>query len=289
MPPTDTCHHCGYAIPHDASICPGCNRRHGRPAPRLEDRAHGRSVLVREAIWARRLLVATGWLGLGLGLVAVARPVAAWDRMAEHLRDDAALQLDHLGRLAACSALLCLVLAAATALAWSARSRRHAEALGLAHDPASPWSLPGWLLPGQEARQARIDIDQIWRDTSPLVASLPHRGWSRRLVSRVALRWWSLWTWLPAVVLLGDLVFHADDGALGGARSPAAVAAAALLVATSRAYYDVIGIVTVAHAHRAATARRAPDPIPVQDPEPPAVDPLDPLEPLAGELGRLAG
>jgi hypothetical protein len=272
MPPTDTCHHCGYAIPVDASICPGCNRRHGRPAPRLEDKVH-RSPMLREALWARRLFVATGWIGLGLGLVAVARPVAGWDQIADRLRDDAALRLDHLGRLVALSALLCLLLAAAATVAWTARTRRHASALGLSTDPASAWSLPGWLLPGQEARRAKTEIDQVWRDTSPLVASLPHRGWSRRLVSRVVLRWWTLWLWLPAIGVLVDLVAHADDGALSGTRAPAAVAAAALLVATARAFYDVIGIVTVAHAHQEAADRARPRP----------------LEPLAGELRRLAG
>jgi hypothetical protein len=257
MPPTDTCHHCGYAIPVHASICPGCGRHHARVAARADRRPRASSPLLRTATWARRLLVATGWFGLALGVVGVARPIAAWDRVADDLADDAALQLDHAGRLAALSALLCLGLAAAAAVAWTLRTQRHGRAIGVRRDPASPWSLPGWLLPGQEARLAKAGVDLVWRESSPLVGALPHRGDTRRLVSRVVLRWWSLWLWLPAAAALVALVAHADDGALGGDRAAVAVATGALLVATARAFYDVIGIITVAHGHQEASTKAA--------------------------------
>jgi hypothetical protein len=257
MPPTDTCHHCGYAVPHEAPICPGCGRRHGRAAPRLEDGAHPTSALLRIAVWARRLLVVSGWLGLGLVLVAGARPLAAWDRLADDLADDTVTRLDHAGRLVALGALLCLGLAALATVAWTRRTQRHARAIGVRDDRASPWSLPGWLLPGQAARQAKASVDEVWRDNSPLVGALAHRGWSRRLVSRVVLHWWALWLWLPAAGALLAIVAHPDDGALAGQRAGVGVAAGALLVATARALYDVVGIITVAHGHREAANRAA--------------------------------
>jgi hypothetical protein len=257
MPPTDTCQHCRYAIPAHASICPGCGRHHARTPARLEAGAHPSSPLLRNAVWARRLLVATGWFGLALGVAGVARPIAAWDRVADELADDAALQLDHVGRLASLSAAICLGLAILATVLWTIRTQRHAVAIGVRRDPASPWSLPGWLLPGQEARLAKAGVDLLWRESSPLVGALPQRGDTRRLVSRVVLRWWSLWLWLPAGVALVVLTAHVDDGALGGDRAAVAVATGALLVATARAFYDVIGIVTVAHGHQEASTRAA--------------------------------
>lgn len=256
---SDVCSHCSYRIPETASICPGCGRRHGITAPRLEEHPQRRSPLLRDARWARRFLVVAGWNGLALALVAVARGVADVDRVAKELElaDDAVLQLDHIARLCALAALIALGLAAVATVVWVLRTMRNTRALGLLPGPTSPWSLPGWLLPGRAARRSKASVDQVWRDRSPLVGSLPSRGSSRRLVSRVVLRWWSLWLWLPATVVLAILVAHADAGALGDERGAAAVAAGALLVATARAFYDVIGIITVAHAHRGEDVARA--------------------------------
>lgn len=248
---TDTCHHCGYRIPADATLCTGCGRRHAAPAPVLEARPLRRSPMLREARWARRFLAVAGWLGLGLVLVALARELTTIDELAAELDDGTTLRLDHAGRLVSCAALLALGLAALAIAVWTRRTHRNAVALGVADDLRSPWSLPGWLLPGNEARAAKARVDQVWRESSPLVGALPRRGSSRRIVSRVVLRWWSLWVWLPATVVLVDLVRHTDDGALADVRALAAVAAGALLVATARAYYDVVGIITVAHAHQA--------------------------------------
>jgi hypothetical protein len=68
----------------------------------------------------------------------------------------------------------------------------------------------------------------------------------------------------------------------------AAVAAGALLVASARALYDVIGIITVAHAHRHDDLARARAALPWDDrddgwlPDPDGDDERDDaLEPLA--------
>lgn len=245
----EICRHCSYRIPQDASICPGCGRRHGMRAPLLEDHPERRSPLLRDARWARRFLAVTGWIGLGLGLAAAARALAAADRMNDRFADDAVLRVDHAARVLALAALLALLASVVALVVWVRRTVRNAAALGRPAHGTSPWALPGWLLPGRAARDARAEVDGVWRDRSPLVGSLPQRGSSRRLVSRVVLRWWSLWLWVPAVVGLAVLVAHADVGALGDERGFVAVAAGALLVATARAYYDVVGIITVAHAH----------------------------------------
>lgn len=267
MPPTDICHHCRYSIPHDASTCPGCGRRHGRRAPRARLRRHPRS-LQRDARWARRLFMVTGWLGLSLGLVALARGAAGFDRVAVELVDDATLRLDHLGRLIALSALFSLSAAALTTVAWVRQTASEARALHFPGSGVNPWSLPGWLIPGKAARDAKVEVDHLWRENSPLVGALRPHGSSRQIVSTVVFRWWSLWLWVPAAVALAELVAHADAGALLERRGLVAVAAGSLLVSTARAYYDVLGIITVAHAHqrdhlayrRAQFAAEAPSP-----------------------------
>lgn len=247
---TDICEHCGYRIPGQASICSGCGRRRGMRAPRIEELPLHRSPLLRDARWARRFLVVSGWLGVGLGLAAAARAIVGIDRVAEDLAVDAQLQIDHFGRLVALSTLLALGCTALALLAWGRCTYRNTRALRLHAGATSPWSLPGWLLPGRAARAAKTSVDQVWREHSPLVGALPRRGSSRRLVSRVVLRWWSLWLWVPATGVLVAVVAHADDGALRDERGLVAVAAGALLVATARAFYDVVGIITMAHAHQ---------------------------------------
>jgi hypothetical protein len=101
-------------------------------------------------------------------------------------------------------------------------------------------------------------------------------------VSQVVLRWWALWLALPAVaallvVIVGESVETASDGQ---ALMLTGVAAAALLVVAIRSTYDVLGIVTVAQAHRAeallrerdaavrtGAPRPAPEPLVVSDHE----------------------
>lgn len=258
---TDTCHHCSYRIPEVASICPGCGRRHSGLAPSLEDHPQPRSPLLRDARWVRRCITAAGWIGLGLALAAGARLVVENDAVSEHVADDALLRIDHAGRLLALAGLLCLGAAAVATAAFTRRTVRNARVLGLRGGAARSWSLPGWLLPGRAARTAKAEVDQVWRSTSPLVGALPRRGSTRRIVSRVVLRWWSLWLWAPAAAALGSLVAHADDGALAAERGYLAVATGAVLVAFARALFDVVGIITVAHAHRGAQVLQALEPL----------------------------
>ena len=77
---TEICRHCRFRIPDDATICPGCGRRHEPRA--LAARLHGRSPLLHGARWTRRLLVLTGWLAVAFGTLALARYVAGLGRVA---------------------------------------------------------------------------------------------------------------------------------------------------------------------------------------------------------------
>lgn len=139
-----------------------------------------------------------------------------------------------------------------TTVLWARRSGRNARALGLPAGAGSAWSLAGWFVPGRAARDRRRLVDAEWRETSPVVATLHRAGDSRGPLSRVVVRWWALWLWVPAVGVLAAAAAGTglDEPTGAPELGLAGVAAAAALVAALRSLYDVIGIVTVAHAHR---------------------------------------
>jgi hypothetical protein len=264
VPHTEICRHCRYRIPSDATICPGCSRRH-EPHP-AGDLAPGapvpvRSRLLHQARTARRLLLLSGWTAVAFGGAALARYTVGLDRVAARLHDDVPVRLTDLTQRLGELALAVLVLTTVGLVLWARSAHRNLHPLELTPDRWSPWSLPGWLLPGKDARRAKAAVDAQWRGDSPLIAHLPGPRWSRQPVSRVVLRWWTLWLWVPAVgVLVAVVVDRGADGApaLAGQLPLAGVAAAALVVATVRALYDVVGILTLAQAHRAEALWRRP-------------------------------
>ena len=249
---TDICRHCRFGIPDDATICPGCGRRH---EPRALGSVHrGRSPLLHLAQWTRRLLIVTGLMAVAFGVVALARYGAGLGRVTPNLSHDVPGRLARDTQLLAKLTLLALGLTIGCTAWWARHLHRNLPALDLQHQLLSPWSLLGWMVPGRTARRRKLGVDADWRDRSPLVAALPASGWSRRPVSQVVLRWWALWLWAPAAIVLVAIVVDsraAGAPALGGELALVGVAAAALVVATVRAMYDVVGILTVAQAHRA--------------------------------------
>jgi hypothetical protein len=76
------------------------------------------------------------------------------------------------------------------------------------------------------------------------------------------------------------LVAHADAGALERDRALVAVASGALLVAGARALYDVVGIITVAHAHKGEEVLQARADLPWEAPWPDDDLEAPELEPL---------
>jgi hypothetical protein len=265
VPHTDICRHCRYRVPTDATICPGCSRRH-EPHPVAAALSSQtalplarRSPLLHRARWSRRLLVLAGWASVAFGTSALARYTVGLDRVRVRLHDDVPGRLSDVTQRLGVATLVLLALATAATVVWARAAHRNLRPLGLPSDRWSAWSLPGWLLPGHTARQAKASVDAQWRGDSPTLAHLPGTGWSRQPVSRVVLHWWTLWLWVPAVgVVIAVVVDTGVDGApgLGGLLPLAGVAAAALLVAAVRALYDVVAILTVAQAHRAQVVGR---------------------------------
>jgi hypothetical protein len=230
--------------------------------------------------------VVTGWVAATFGLLALSRYVVGLDRVTPKLDRDVPGRVTDLTQQLALACLIAMGLAAAGTWAWATRVHRNLLALDLEPDRWSPWSLLGWIVPGRRALRRKMGVDAEWRDRSPLVAALPATasGWSRRPVSKVVLRWWALWLWVPAaVVLVANVIDARADGtpALGGDLPLLGVAAAALVVATVRALYDVVGIITVAQAHRAETILRRRAELPWLEPTE-AVEVVEHAEPVPG-------
>jgi hypothetical protein len=270
MTTTEPCRRCGYRIPAYASICPGCGRRHEitavAPAAAVaaiggdEPPAPQHSPLLHTARRARRSYVIGLWIAIAFGLSSVARFGVGVDEVAEEIDDDVPGRLTTLTERLGWATLVAVAVGALATALWTRRCHRNVRALGLDEPRRTAWSLAGWLVPGRRARTNKQRVDAMWRDASPAVATLSGPGGSREPVSRVVFRWWSLWLWVPSVaallvVLLGPGL---DDPGIGAELRLTGVAAAAALVATARALYDVVGIVTIAHAHRAEVVRRMP-------------------------------
>jgi hypothetical protein len=249
---TELCRHCHFGIPSDATTCPGCGRRHQPLVDTSNLPRH--SHLLRVAVWTRRLVVVAGWVSLAFGLAALSRYVVGLDRVATRLSADVPRRLTEVTRDLGWTTVVAIAAVGAGTWTWARRAHRNLRPLHL--DPAwwGPWSFPGWLVPGRLARIHKTEVDARWRGDSPVLASLPAGGRSRRPVSRVVLRWWSLWLWAPAAIAVLAIVVDAqgDPSRALSDRAPLfGVVAAALLVASLRALYDVIGILTTVQAHRA--------------------------------------
>jgi hypothetical protein len=259
----ETCRHCGYGIPSDSSTCPGCTRRHSPSEAafaRLAVTPHQHSPLLRTARRARRTIFLAGWLAIAFGLAGLVHTAVYVDRVIEDLPDEVPGRVTDVANGLTLATLVAVVLVALATALWTRRARHNVHAFGPADGAWSAWSLGAWALPGRAARERKRLVDARWRNTSPVVSHLHRAGDTRTPVSQVVLRWWALWAWVPALAVVLVIVvgraFTPDDSRpeLG----LAALAASALLIVALRSLYDVIGIVTVAHAHRIADGDREP-------------------------------
>lgn len=285
----DVCRHCGYSQPTDAATCPGCGRPHllvRREAPRRLPVIASHLGLVGPARRARWLLVLTGWLAAAFGIAAAARFALSFDDVAKEFADTTPARFTDVAESIGWAMVLTVLVAAGLLGDWVRRTLGNLAGLHLEEGWTSAWSLGGWLVPGRSAQLARRRVDLQWRDTSTAIAPLPRpssrHAWTRTPMSQVVMRWWAMWLAVPAlagilVVLIGESFEVSSNHQT---LELIAVGSSALMVAALRSAYDVIGIVTVAQAHRAeallqerdraratGTARPAPEPLVVVDHE----------------------
>lgn len=262
-----TCRRCGFGVPADSPVCPGCRRpavddwrrraraaataeRQTRKHPPLDDRGY-RSLLTLAEIARFALGAAT--------VVAVATAVAyaVWTFRV----DDPTFVVDSrtvdIGDVARASTVALLGAVAATGLsfvAWAVRAYRNLPALGINERRYwTIWLVVGWVIPGANLLVPKLVIDDIWRASSPAVLVDGGDEWHRRPVASLVNRWWSSFLVTPAIVVLaavtarGGLDEFGQQAAVG---SLAALASASIVVA-SLAARRLVAIVTVAQARRA--------------------------------------
>ena len=255
---TETCRHCGYRIPSDASICPGCGRRHGsRRAPRLEDAPPAaQPAAAATPVGPAGCVAVAGWLGLALGARRRRTPAwpgsTAWPRSSTTTSCSASTTPG--GWLAvALAALPRAALAAGRRGVWVRRTRRNLVALGLDRRAAGARGRsPGWLAARPRGARARkAEVDQVWREQQPARRRAPPpRVVPAAREPRRSCGGGRCGCGSPPPALLAVLAGPCRRRrARPRSAGVAAIAAGALLVASARALYDVVGIITVAHAH----------------------------------------
>ena len=201
-----------------AAICPGCGRRHPvrvrplaspamgpptieavPPSARAGRRRHG--PLLRTARGARWLLALTAWVASGLrrrgGGPLRRRPRRVADRAVARTCPARRRRRPH-----------AVGLVAAARAPARGRGRRRDVVAPRPPQPAGPApdrgpgrapgrSAGGSCRAGGPRPSKRARRRAVARLAARSSADLPHRGWSRRPVSRVVLHWWTLWLAVP--------------------------------------------------------------------------------------------
>ncbi len=263
-----TCRHCGFAVPADAPVCPGCRRpviqgwhRRARELAAVERKARrarpplhddGYRSLLRRASVARSAL----WASASAAVVVAAFHVAWLGRLDDPVVTVAAteVRIDEVATRATVGLLVLLTVTGLAFIAWAVRAYRNLPALGIRERRYwTIWLVIGWIIPGANLLVPKLLVDDIWRASSPRVPVDGGPGWQHRPVASVVNRWWCSFLVTPAVVVLaavtarGGLDAFEDQLAVGAL----VVAATAALVVAAIAARVLIAVVTVAQARRA--------------------------------------
>ena len=259
------CRHCGFGIPADAPVCPGCSRpaiddwrRRARAARSVERQARrvdpplhesGYRSLLRTALVSRALLGTAAAAG-----VVTAALHAGSATTATATERSPGLSLTEAARW---STLALLVLVGTTGLAfvgWAVRAYRNLPALGITDRRYwTVWLVVGWVVPGANLLVPKLVIDDIWRASSPSLPIGAGDGWQRRPVASLVNRWWCSLLLGPAVVVLAAVGTRTDAFAADGrlmVAGASAVASAAVVTAAVSAR-RLVAVITVAQARRA--------------------------------------
>lgn len=279
----DTCRRCGFSIPADAPLCPGCRRpavddwrrkarrRHSierrarRAAPPLRDDGY-RSLLL-PAIAARATLSLAAAVGVG---TAVA--MGLWTLRRDEPRvvvDGTSVDITTAGRWSLAALLATLALTGVAFVWWAVRAYRNLPALAVEERRYwTIWLVVGWVIPGANLLVPKLVVNDLWRASSPQAGLVGGDGWQRRPVASIVNRWWWSWLLTPGTVVLGVVAARGGLDEFGqqlvaGALS---VSAAASIVVAAVAARRMVAVVTVSQARRADvivdvrnTQRRAVD------------------------------
>ena len=248
-----------------------------RKSPATASPAAYRSLLGL-AMPLRFLLAVTGWGAVGLAALRAIRlavtfaaepwpldrPETLWQNTATWSRASAGVEV------------FAVAVTGVVFMAWAYRAYENLPALGIGDRRYwTAWAVLGWVLPGANLFVPKLLIDDVWRASSPSLPARPPSNWQKRPVGDVVHRWWTLWLVTPALAVVVTTLLAREPGALGQTRlwEGAALFAGLALAGAARAGRQMVGVITVAQAHRAdlvgapgATGDRPPQPARVATP-----------------------
>lgn len=263
-----TCRYCGFGVPADSPVCPGCRRpaiddwrKRARAFAEMERRVRwdapplhddGYRSLLTPAEIGRFALWATATVGVVTALL-----YAGWTFRVDdpELRFEGA-ELDLAG-VARSATFVLLGLVAFTGLAfvtWAVRAYRNLPALGINERRYwTIWLVVGWIIPGANLLVPKLLVDDIWRASSPDAPIDGADEWHRRPVASIVNRWWCSFLVTPAIVVLGVVTARGglDDFEQQVAVGAMGVLAAISIVVAATAARQLMAVVTVAQARRA--------------------------------------
>lgn len=263
------CRHCGFGVPADAPVCPGCRRpaiddwrRKVRTTHKVERqarkeatpplRADGYHSLLGPATVARALLSAAG-----VAAVATAAAMAALTFRVDDpvvFLESTEFDLEAIARTTTAVFLGVLALTGAAFVFWAVQAYRNLPALAIEERRYwTIWLVIGWVIPGANLLVPKLLVDDLWRGSSPEATVVGGTSWQRRPVASIVNRWWVSFLVSPAIVVLGVVLARGgledfeQKLAVGGLSVAAAVSIMVATVAARR----MLAVVTVAQARRA--------------------------------------
>ncbi len=264
-----TCRHCGFGIPADAPLCPGCRRpavedwrkkvraqqrvtRGARraTAPPLQDDGY-HSLLLPASVARVMLSLATAG-----GIITAAVLAALTFRVDEPMVTFGSTELDLevVARATLISFLLVLAVTGITFVFWAVQAYRNLPALAI-HERRywTIWLVIGWVIPGANLLVPKLVVDDLWRGSSPEAGIDGGDAWQRRPVASIVNRWWCSFLVTPAIAVLAVVLAHdgLDDFEQRLAVGGLSVVAAMSIIVAAIAARRMVAVVTVAQARRA--------------------------------------
>ena len=267
----ETCRHCGFGVPADAPLCPGCSRpaiddwkRRARAIGAVERRARrlppplgasGYRSLLRLASLARASLLASAAVGTATATLHAATATTTSDGTL----GSTSFEIADASRAATAVLLVTLAVTGGAFVAWAVRAYRNLPALGITDRRYwTIWLVIGWVIPGANLLVPKLLVADIWRASSPAIPLDGGARWQRRPVASIVNRWWCSFLLTPAVAVLA--VAAAQDGWVHSDRrltvGAACVVASVGVVVAASAARRLVAVVTVAQARRADAVHR---------------------------------
>lgn len=264
-----TCRHCGFGIPADAPLCPGCRRpalddwrEKVRTQHRLERSARrtttpplrddGYHSLLVPATIARAMLSLAATVA-----VVTAAAVAAWGfRVDDPIVTVESTEID-LEVVADATIVTFLVVLALTGIAfvhWAVQAYRNLPALAIEDRRYwTIWLVIGWVIPGANLLVPKLLVDDVWRGSSPEASLVGGDSWQRRPVASIVNRWWCSFLVTPAIVVLGVVLSRGgvEDFEQQLLVAGLCVAATVSILVAAVAARRMVAVITVAQARRA--------------------------------------